>query len=266
MIRDKKPHNPPVNGSAPEAERPAVAVPESVSENPFVNMYQAVRRAILTLRENPEDPQSPSFFRTIMIDTGQFSRIVRSENLEMEIAFPAIFIRFVNVRYLVQPQRIGEGRATMRIRVILNTLNHTDPERECDPFIVFQRLNVAIQDAKSHEPALTERCNLLYFDMPVTTNMLQAYREHYEVWIRKSSAWKYRNWVERYLVMPPFTQHADAPQHDTAGHGHHAEPVYEKVTGFQPSVDVPDLPEEDEKEPEEEKPAGDVPDGSGDGL
>ena len=52
----------------------------------------------------------------------------------------------------------------------------------------------------------------------------------------------------------------------TAGHGHHAEPVYEKVTGFQPSVDVPDLPEEDEKEPEEEKPAGDVPDGSGDGL
>lgn len=53
MIRDKKPHNPPVNGSAPEAERPAVAVPESVSENPFVNMYQAVRRAILTLRENP---------------------------------------------------------------------------------------------------------------------------------------------------------------------------------------------------------------------
>ena len=83
--------------------------------------------------------------------------------------------------------------------------------------------------------------------MPVTTNMLQAYWVDYEVWFRESSAWKYRNWVERYLVMPPFTQHADAPQHDTAGHGHHAEPVYEKVTGFQPSVDVPDLPEEDEK-------------------
>ena len=95
MIRDKKPYNPPVNGSAPRAEQPAVAVPEQVSENPFVNMYQAVRRAILTLREHPEDPQSPLFFKTIMIDTGQFSRIVRSENLEMEIAFPAIFIRFV---------------------------------------------------------------------------------------------------------------------------------------------------------------------------
>ena len=65
--------------------------------------------------------------------------------------------------------------------------------------------------------------------------------------------------------MPPFTQHADAPQHDTAGHGHHTEPVYEQVTGFEPSVDVPDLPEE-EKEPEEEKPAEDAPNGSEGGL
>lgn len=72
MIRDKKPYNPPVNGSAPKAEQPAVAVPEQVSENPFVNMYQAVRRAILTLREHPEEPQSPPLFKTIMIDTGQF--------------------------------------------------------------------------------------------------------------------------------------------------------------------------------------------------
>ena len=51
MIKDKKPNSPPVNSTAPEAERPVVAVPEPVSENPFVNMYQAVRRAILTLRE-----------------------------------------------------------------------------------------------------------------------------------------------------------------------------------------------------------------------
>ena len=270
MIKDKKPYHPPVTASAPEAKPPTVAVPEQVAENPFVNMYQAVRRAILTLRELPEDPQSPPFFKTVMIDTGQFSRIVRSENLEMEIAFPAIFIRFVNVRYLVQQQRIGEGRATMRIRFILNTLNHTDPERECDPFLVFQRLNVAIQDAKSHEPALTERCNLLYFDMPITTNMLQAYWVDYEVWFRESSAWKYRNWVERYLVMPPFTQHADAPEHDTAGHGHHAEPTFEQATGFEPSVDTPGTPLPDEPEVPEERAGEDTgkeePDAAGSGL
>ena len=63
-----------MTGSVPEAKPPTVTVPEPVAENPFVNMYQAVRRAILTLRENPEDPQSPAFFKTVMIDTGQFSR------------------------------------------------------------------------------------------------------------------------------------------------------------------------------------------------
>ena len=122
MIKDKYP---PKEDAVPE-DIPTFSVgtePEEVAENPFVNMYQAVRRAILTIRENPDDPSSPAFFRTIAIDNGQFARIVRNENTEYETAFPAVFIHFVNVRYLVQQQRIGEGRATMRVRFILDTLN-----------------------------------------------------------------------------------------------------------------------------------------------
>ncbi len=211
---------------------------EESIDNPFVNIYQAVKRAILTMRENPDDMFSPAFFKTIAIDNGQFARIVRNENTEYETVFPAVFIHFINIRYLVQQQRIGEGRATMRIRFILDTLNNSDPEREGDPFIVFQRLNIAIQDAKDREPALGERCNLTYFDMPQTTNMLQAYWIDYEVWFRETSAWKYRNWVERYLVMPPFTQHSDAPQHDSKGHGNHPHPSYEAATGFESSVET----------------------------
>lgn len=238
MIKEK--HKP--TGQAPAAApapAPEVSLPEPVAENPFVAMYEAVRRAILTLREREDDPGSEPFFKTVRIDNGQFSRIVRSENTEAEIAFPAVFIHFINVRYLVAQQRIGEGRATMRVRFILNTLNNSDPERECDPFCVFQRLNVAIQDAKSREPALSERCNLTYFDMPLTTNMLQAYWVDYEVWFREASAWRYRDWVPRYLVMPPFTQHADAPEHDTQGHGQHARPSYDEATRFEPSVEMP---------------------------
>ncbi|WP_320889013.1 hypothetical protein [Bacteroides sp.] len=241
MIKDK--HLP-----IPAQVKSKASIPEEVAENPFVNMYQAVKRAILTLREDPDNPQSEPFFRTVAIDNGQFARIVRDENLETEIAFPAVFVHFVNVRYLVQQQRIGEGRATMRIRFILNTLNNEDPERECDAFWVFQRLNVAIQDAKNHEPALNERCNLTYFDMPVTVNMLQAYWIDYEVWFKESSAWKYKDWVERYLVMPPFTNHTDAPEHDEAGHGNHKHPDYKEATGYVPSV------EEDEDDKEEETP------------
>lgn len=114
MIKDKhsvrQPHQP-----APVQE----SLPEEVSENPFVNMYQAVKRAIQTIREDPDDPLSPPFFKTIAIDNGQFARIVRGENTEYETLFPAVFIHFVNVRYLVQQQRIGEGRATMRVRFFL---------------------------------------------------------------------------------------------------------------------------------------------------
>lgn len=83
--------------------------------------------------------------------------------------------------------------------------------------------------------------------MPTTTNMLQAYWVDYEVWFRESTAWKYRNWVERYLVMPPFTDHTDAPEHDKEEHGKHDMPTYKEVTGYVPSVET-DEPEEPPEE------------------
>lgn len=230
MIRDKKnKQTTPIGNVQPVNE--SVAIPEAVSENPFVEMYNAVRRALATIREDEDDPMSEPFFKTVRIDTGQYLRIIRDENMEFETVFPAVFIHFINVRYLVQQQRLGQGRATMRIRFVLNTLNNQDTERECDPFLVFQRLNVAIQDAKNTEPALNERCQLQYFDMPTTANMLQAYWVDYEVWFRESSAWKYRQWVPRYLVMPPFTNHSDAPEHDKDSHGNHKEPDYDQSSG-----------------------------------
>ena len=142
MIKDKQQAitaTPPVS-----TENRKVTTPEEVVKNPFAEMYYAVKRALLTIRENPEVPTSPPFFKTIAIDNGQYLRIIRDTNMEMEVAFPAIFIHFVNVRYLVQQQRIGEGRATMRVRFILNNLNNSDPDKECEPFEVFQRIKVAI--------------------------------------------------------------------------------------------------------------------------
>lgn len=232
MIKDKETKECKKDTAPPLQEKKEVIIPEAVPENPFVNMYEAVRRTLLTVLEDPDNPLSPSYFKTIRMDNGQFERIIRSDNMEYETAFPAVFIHFTNVRYLVQQQRIGEGRATMRIRFILNNLNNGDDSMECEPFRVFQRINVAIQDAKSYEPALNERCNLLYFDMPTTTNMLQAYWVDYEVWFREASAWKYRKWVERYVVMPPYTNHDDAPEHDKGNHGNHKTPGYSDTSGF----------------------------------
>ena len=243
MIKDKIPQK---KLSKEDSENGEITIPESVPKNPLDEIYKAVKKIILTIKEDEEDPKSPSLFKTVKIDNGQFERIIRSENLEMEIAFPAVFIHFTNVRYLVQQQRIGEGRATMRVRFILNTLNNQDEDKECYPFYVFQKINMAIQDAKDTEPALNERCNLTYYDMPTTTNMLQAYWIDYEVWFREDSAWKYRKWLKKYLVMPPFTNHDDAPERNENQHDSHTSPTYNEVTGIVMTDGSDPEPEEDQ--------------------
>lgn len=205
---------------------------EEVENNPLEDVYLAVRRTL----ESVEDPDVPGqlLFQTVKVDNGQFERIVRAKgNTEYAVGFPAAFVRFVNVRFLVSQQRIGEGRATMRIRYVLNDLNNSDDVVETRGFRVFQSINNAIQDAKNVEPALNERCNLTYWDMLESLdNGVQPYWVDYEIWFRISSSFQYRNWVERYLVMPPFTDHPDAPQHDSDGHGRHDGPKMDEVSGF----------------------------------
>jgi hypothetical protein len=212
---------------------------EEVENNPLEEVYQAVRRTL----EGVMDPDSPmeQLFRTVKVDNGQFERIVRAkQNDEYAVAFPAAFVRFVNVRFLVAQQRIGEGRATMRIRYVLNDLNNSDDIVETRGFRVFQTINTAIQDAKNTEPALNERCNLTYFDMLESLdNGVQPYWVDYEIWFRDTSSFQYRNWVERRLVMPPFTDHRDAPQYDEEGHGGHPEHTYDEASGFAESGGEP---------------------------
>lgn len=214
---------------------------EEVRDNPLIEAYSAVKRVLESMHTDPADTQSPKLFQTVKIDNGQFQRIVRSHgNTEYAVRFPAVFIHFINVRFLVAQQRIGEGRATMRIRFILNTLNNSDDVAEVEGFKIFQQINDAIQDAKGREAALNERCNLTYFDMPESQdNGLQSFWIDYEIWFRTSSSFQYRNWVDRYLVMPPFTNHSDAMEHDTESHGDHPTPTIEEVAKFEPSVDVP---------------------------
>ena len=212
-------------------ENPNITI-EQVELNPLEEVYLATRRVL----DNVMDPDNPTqkLFQCVKVDNGQFERIVRTRgNTEYAIGLPAAFIRFVNVRFLTSQQRIGEGRAEMRIRYVLNDLNNSDDIVETRGFRVFHAINDAIQDAKSYEPALNERCNLTYWDMLESLdNGVQPYWIDYEIWFRTSSAFQYRNWVERYLVMPPFTDHADAPQHDKDNHIKHDTPKIEDVATY----------------------------------
>lgn len=205
----------------------------SVTENALIEVFKAIKEILLTLHEDPNDAGSALLFKTVMMDNGQFERIIRTKgNTEFAIGFPAAFIHFVNVRYLVQQQRIGEGRATLRIRFVLNRLNNSDPEYELEGYDIFNRINVAIQDGKSSYDALTERCNLTYFDQPESLdNGLQPFWIDYEIWFKETSAWQYRNYVERYIVVPPFTNHSDQKEEcNTDKHADHKDVTYDQTS------------------------------------
>ncbi len=174
--------------------------------NTIGEVFQALKRAILRLRNVDKTP----YFKTVAIDTGQVERLIHDTNTEYETPFPACFIRFVDVHFLVSQQRIGEGRCTCRIRFLLNRLDNQDVEWETFPFYIAEKVNAVIQAAKETEPALMERCNLTYFDMPQTTNMLQAYWLDYEVYFKISSSEKYQDWIQRQVIHAPFTNNDDA--------------------------------------------------------
>jgi len=93
-------------------------------------------------------------------------------------------------------------------------------------------------------PLYRKGVTLLFFDMPTTVNQLQAYWIDYEVWYRETSAFVYRNWEKKYIVMPPFTNHSDNPEGNCQNHGNHFEPSYNDCSGFTTSINID--PEEDE--------------------
>lgn len=226
-------------------------------ENPIQKIYEATSRAIKNVKVSkargdyepfyihPDDNKKilqeagnnnlalpyRDYFPTIRIDNGQFDRIMLDPNYQIETAFPAVFVRFINIRYLVAQQRIGEGRATMRVRFILDNLNNSDDIIETMPFRLFQLINTSIQNAKAYEDSFDERINLTYNDMPERTRMLQAYWIDYEVWFKDYSGWVYNNYIKKYLVAPPYTNHSDyPPEHNENNHEDHKIPTYDDVS------------------------------------
>lgn len=149
-------------------------------------------------------------FKTVKLDKGQFNRIINSqENTEFGYTFPAVFIHFVNVSYLVSQNRIGEGRGTMRVRFILNRLNDQDDEYETEIFDYAGIINAAIQDAKTTSTVLGEKCTLEYFDMPESSNMCQPCWLDYGVNFTDLSAEKYRDYIRKRITTPMFTNRSD---------------------------------------------------------
>ena len=179
-------------------------------------LYLEIKR-ILGEINNPWD-QSEKLFKTVKLDKGQFERIIHDvENTENTVLFPAIFIHFVNVSYLVSQNRIGEGRGTMRVRFILNRLNDYEDEYETEIFDYAGIVNAAIQDAKESSTILREKITLEYFDMPTTSNQTQACWLDFGVKFTDESGDRYRNYVEKTIITPAFTNFSDMTDENRDG-------------------------------------------------
>ena len=210
---------------------------EAVTVNALCEVFKAIKDILSKMHTIEDDPSSPLLWKTIKLNNGQLNRIKNNKwNKEYALAFPAVFMHFINVRYLVSQSRIGEGRATMRIQYVLNNLNNSDDEVELDGFKMFNRINTAINSFKYGYPALLERFQLTYWDQPESfDDGVQPYWIDYEVWFKEYSSYIYKDWVERYIVVPPFTNHSDQlPESNQDNHEDHEEPTFDEASKFGP--------------------------------
>lgn len=209
-----------------------VTVEEAYEVNPLVDIFNALREILSTIKVDERDENSPSLFRTIQIENGQVDRILnKKENTEYAIPFPAVFIHFININWLVNTGNIGEGRGECRIKVVMNTLNNSDKDEQTEMYRVFQRVNRAINDNKEKWSALTKRFQLTYFDpMESMPTGLQYFWITYEVHFQDYTAATSRNYVERHLVVPPYTNHSDQDdENNDFEHEDHTEVTVEDV-------------------------------------
>lgn len=240
MIVDK--HNKPIEPSEPieipvTPETEVNEIQEVVEINPMIEAYKAVRKILEGIKKDPKDPNSPPLFRTIKLDNGQLARIKRNEyNKEYGVVFPAVFIHYINIYYNVGTSNIAEGKGTMRIHYVLNRLNNSDDEVECEGMAVYKRIVSAIEEHKSEFLALVSRFQLAYWDQPLTfDDALQPYWIDYQIWFQDYTGYAYKNYQDVYVTVPPFTQPSD--QNEIANPDNmpnHKDPKFEDIAGFYP--------------------------------
>lgn len=243
------------SSSVPKTGNIKPGIPKMLTYNAVMEALEAIKQILKKVRWEYGVADSPLIFKTVQRDTGQYQRIIMKEhNNEFTLGFPAAFFHLINWRYLTSAKRINEGRAELRIKFILNRLNPQDDYHDFDVEYVAERIHETIQEEIPNYPILQERCQLMYIDpMESFDNSLQPCWMTYELWFKTDNIWYSRNRIQKYVVMPPFTNHSDQDQsivdinpHDHVNADH---PIkWEEATGYKPSVDdvQPSEDEEDE--------------------
>ncbi len=211
-----------------ETNLKTITVEEAVKVNALSEMYKAIRTILEGIHMDPDDDTSPLLFHTVKLETGQLTRIkMDTYNREYALGLPACIIHYINMNWLVGQSNINAGRCTVRLHYILNNLNNGDDDVELSGFRAFELINTAINEHKDEFPALVKKFQLSYWDQPETfDDGVQPYWIDYAVEFSDYTTYRYKDYVERYIVMPPFTNHSDQlPENNQDGHENHTEPT-----------------------------------------
>lgn len=233
MIIDKKnsqvlsgnTENPLTSDTSNKAEDEEQEKPEQVSPNSPSEVLHSIMKILREVTWEYGVKNSPKIFKAVQYADGQYERLNsrNGDNLEEGIALPAAFVHFIDVNWLTSAQRFYDGRATLRIRFLLNRLDTHNAEHDTDVYYVAERIHQTITEKKGDYDCLAKRCNLTYVDpMETFSNSIQACWMTYDIWFTMTNIWVTRNKVLRKIVCPPFTNHSDQDQSDpsTNIHGH----------------------------------------------
>lgn len=175
-------------------------------------------RDVLRAIEDPSN-QGKKLFKTVKHNNNQFENIMNTvENKELPYMFPAAFISFIGIRYKLTQNNVNEGSGLLRVRYILERLNSFEDEFETEIYDYADIVNAALMDAQEQslgtENNFIDRFSLQNFDEPSAPNNLQACWLDYEIKFRDYSSDKTRDWVERTLITPSFTNWDDVEGDD----------------------------------------------------
>ena len=75
---------------------------------------------------------------------------------------------------------------------------------------------------------------MAYWDQPLSfDDGLQPYWIDYDIWFSEYSSYRYKKYVDCYVVIPPFTNHSDQlPESNPNEHENHESPTIEETAKF----------------------------------
>lgn len=186
-------------------------IPVEFEQTPLIGIFNAVSGILKGIKLQPENPDCLPYFKTVKYNIGQMGRVTHHKmNTEGAIGFPAAFIHFIDVQLLIGTARIGEGTGKMRIKYVLNRLNNQDDAFQTEGIAVFRMIKSAINEHIGEISKYATDCRLTYWDpMENMDDGVQEFWMTYEIRFKDYTDYIYKDYVDRYLVVPPFTNHSD---------------------------------------------------------